>query len=169
MTPLPSSRRKQPSRSIMNQPSARRIEEEMMNSRIRKLTTLLLTTGFLMGSTGVLAPEISDARRGGGHHGGHHGHHGGHYKKPPHHHHHHDNHHHHHHHDYDHWHDHYDHYGRWIAGAAVTSAVIGAVYYSVPCGTRVTRNGVVYYHCSDVWYRPRYQGSTVTYVVVRAP
>jgi hypothetical protein len=38
-----------------------------------------------------------------------------------------------------------------------------------PAGVTVLRNGVQYYHCGDVWYRPRYQGSNITYIVVNAP
>ncbi len=109
--------------------------------------------------------DTAEARRGGGHGGGHHGHHGGHHRyKPRHgpdHHHNHHN-----HHDWDYDHHHYDHYGRWAAGAVVVGAVAGAVYYSLPCGNRVTRNGVTYYYCGGAYYRPRYSGSNVTYVVV---
>ncbi len=38
---------------------------------------------------------------------------------------------------------------------------------SLPSGCRVTRvrGGVTYYHCSGIWYRPVYQGTTVVYIV----
>jgi len=56
------------------------------------------------------------------------------------------------------------------AAAAVTSAVIGSVVYSVPpsCVT-VARNGMDYYQCGSAWYQPQYSGSSVTYVVVDEP
>lgn len=38
---------------------------------------------------------------------------------------------------------------------------------SLPYGCSVTRkrNGVTYYHCGGIWYRPAYHGTTVVYVV----
>ena len=38
---------------------------------------------------------------------------------------------------------------------------------SLPYGCSVTRvrGGVTYYYCGNSWYRPTYQGTTVTYVV----
>ncbi len=38
---------------------------------------------------------------------------------------------------------------------------------SLPYGCSVTRirGGVTYYHCGGIWYRPVYQGTTVTYIV----
>lgn len=56
------------------------------------------------------------------------------------------------------------------ATAAVTAAVIGSVVYSVPPSCRtVVYTGVSYSQCGDVWYQPRYAGSSVTYVVVNSP
>jgi hypothetical protein len=147
-----------------------------MNTPIRNLTVMFMAgfaaalspssstvVGPLAVATAITAAAVTsdtaEARRGGGraHHGGHHkrrprpDHNGGN---------------HHHHHDWDYDHRHHDHYGRWVAGAAVAGAVAGAVYYSVPCGKTVVRNGNTYYYCGGVYYRPRYSGSDVTYVVV---
>ena len=38
---------------------------------------------------------------------------------------------------------------------------------SLPYGCSVTRrrNGVTYYHCGGIWYRPAYHGTTIVYVV----
>ena len=38
---------------------------------------------------------------------------------------------------------------------------------SLPYGCSVTRvrRGVTYYYCGGIWYRPVYQGTTVTYIV----
>lgn len=56
------------------------------------------------------------------------------------------------------------------AGAALTSAVIGSIVYSLPpsCGTVVV-NGLTYQQCGSAWYQPQYAGSQVTYVVVNPP
>jgi hypothetical protein len=37
----------------------------------------------------------------------------------------------------------------------------------LPYGCSVTRlrDGVTYYYCSGIWYRPVYQGTTVIYIV----
>ncbi len=54
------------------------------------------------------------------------------------------------------------------ATAAITSAVVGSMIYSLPptgCST-VIRNGISYSQCGSVWYEPRYSGNSVTYVVV---
>lgn len=39
--------------------------------------------------------------------------------------------------------------------------------YSLPygCNTVRYRNGLKYYYCGGIWYRPAYQGSTVVYIV----
>ncbi len=76
---------------------------------------------------------------------------------------------------------HDDHWNRWddhpfataaavTAGVAVTSAVIGSMVYSIPpsCVTTVI-NGMAYQQCGNVWYEPRYAGTTVQYVVINAP
>lgn len=56
------------------------------------------------------------------------------------------------------------------AGVAVTSAVIGSIVNSVPpsCVTTVI-NGMAYQQCGNVWYEPRYAGTTVQYVVINPP
>ena len=38
---------------------------------------------------------------------------------------------------------------------------------SLPYGCSVTRvrSGVTFYYCGGIWYRPVYQGTTVTYIV----
>jgi len=56
------------------------------------------------------------------------------------------------------------------AAAAVTSAAIGSMMYSLPpaCSTR-PYGGMTYYYCGGAWYAPQYQGDQVVYVVVNAP
>jgi len=56
------------------------------------------------------------------------------------------------------------------AAAAVTSAVVGSTIYSLPpsCST-VYYSGVSYAQCGNVWYEPRYAGSSVNYIVVNPP
>jgi Ni/Co efflux regulator RcnB len=53
------------------------------------------------------------------------------------------------------------------AAAAVTSAVIGSIVYTLPpaCSTVVV-NGIAYSQCGNVWYQPQYVGTSVQYVVV---
>ena len=52
----------------------------------------------------------------------------------------------------------------------MTSAIIGSVVYSLPmdCSTLVV-NGIAYQQCGNAWYQPRYEGTTVQYIVVDAP
>ena len=50
--------------------------------------------------------------------------------------------------------------------AAVTSAVVGSMIYSLPPGCSPYN---VYYACNGVYYQPQYQGDTVVYVVVDDP
>jgi len=50
--------------------------------------------------------------------------------------------------------------------AAVTSAVIGSMTYSLPYGCSPYGG---YYSCGGVYYQPQYQGDTVVYVVVDDP
>ena len=54
--------------------------------------------------------------------------------------------------------------------AAVTSAVVGSMIYSLPpsCANRYY-SGVTYSYCNGTWYQPQYAGSSVTYVVVNQP
>lgn len=56
------------------------------------------------------------------------------------------------------------------AAAAVTSAAVGSMIYSLPpgCATH-PYGGYSYYSCGNVWYAPQYQGDSVTYVVVDSP
>ena len=53
---------------------------------------------------------------------------------------------------------------------ATTAAVIGSVIYSLPpsCSTLYV-NGTTYQQCGSTWYRPRYAGTSVQYVVVDSP
>lgn len=57
-----------------------------------------------------------------------------------------------------------------VAGAAVGAAVVGSYYRTLPpsCVT-VYRSSISYYQCGSAWYQPVYSGSTVQYVVVKAP
>jgi hypothetical protein len=74
------------------------------------------------------------------------------------------------------WHDWDDHYypvARGVAfgtAAAVSAAAVGSMIYSLPpaCAP-YPYGGYTYYSCNGVWYQPRYQGTTVTYVVVNKP
>jgi hypothetical protein len=54
--------------------------------------------------------------------------------------------------------------------AAITSAAIGSMYYSLPpaCAPR-PYGGMSYYYCDNVWYQPQYAGTSVTYTVVNPP
>ena len=56
------------------------------------------------------------------------------------------------------------------AAAAVTSAVIGSVVYSLPpsCSSVIV-NGIAYQRCGSTWYQPQYAGSNVSYTVVNPP
>ena len=53
------------------------------------------------------------------------------------------------------------------ATAAITSAVIGSMVYTLPpaCQTVVV-NGIGYSNCNGTWYQPQYVGTSVQYVVV---
>lgn len=71
------------------------------------------------------------------------------------------------------WDDDYHPVARGVAfgtAAAVTSAAIGSMIYSLPptCATSVY-GGMTYYSCGGVWYAPQYQGDRVVYVVVENP
>jgi hypothetical protein len=54
--------------------------------------------------------------------------------------------------------------------AAVTTAAIGSMMYSLPpaCSPR-PYGGMTYYYCGGAWYAPQYQGDQVVYVVVNQP
>lgn len=152
-----------------------------MSNLFDKIAAIALTAGFALATT-VLLPADGFARggghmrhNGGGHHSGSfHSHHHNSGHKQGHHHNQHNKYHgnnnkYHHHYEHDHWHNHYNYYGRW-AGAAVGAVALGTVVYSLPATcVKVRRGGVVYKQCGDTWYAPRYQGSNVVYVSVRAP
>ena len=55
-------------------------------------------------------------------------------------------------------------------GAVAVGVAIGTTIARLPssCTTVVTDN-VTYHRCDGVWYRPRYSGTKVVYVVVDAP
>ncbi|HEY2379288.1 MAG TPA: hypothetical protein VGH98_25120 [Gemmatimonadaceae bacterium] len=58
----------------------------------------------------------------------------------------------------------------FAAGAALTSAAIGSVVYSLPASCSVVAvNGISYQHCGSAWYEPQFAGTSVNYVVVEAP
>lgn len=61
-------------------------------------------------------------------------------------------------------------FGAVVAATIVTAVVIGAVVNSIPpdCDTLVV-NGVAYRNCGGTYYQPRYQGNSVSYVVVNRP
>jgi hypothetical protein len=66
--------------------------------------------------------------------------------------------------------------GRWhpvaaaATAAAVTAAVVGSYYRTLPANcVTVYRGAVLYYQCGTAWYQPVYSGMTVQYVVVVAP
>ena len=154
----------------------------MMTSMFRKTFVAFFGGIFAMAMI-VVSYDPAEARGRGGHarmHG-HHGHHTRpHHKFRPNKPHHRPNHrpghgNHHHHHGHDRWHDshhhhnHHHYYGRWAAGVA-TGLAIGSVAYSLPGSCRVIyANSLKYWDCGGVWYRARYQGSDVVYVVVDRP
>lgn len=53
---------------------------------------------------------------------------------------------------------------------AATAAVIGSIVYSLPpsCSSVVV-DGLTYQRCGSTWYKPRYYGSSVEYIVVTSP
>lgn len=58
----------------------------------------------------------------------------------------------------------------FAAGAALTSAAIGSVVYSLPSSCTVSVvDGVSYQQCGTTWYQPRFYGTSVSYVVVKTP
>jgi hypothetical protein len=71
------------------------------------------------------------------------------------------------------WDDHYHPVAAGVAfgtAAAVTSAAIGSMMYSLPpsCAP-YPYGGYSYYSCGGVYYEPRYEGDKVVYVVVNNP
>lgn len=73
-------------------------------------------------------------------------------------------------HDHDHDHDHdIDH--PVAVGIAVGAALTaGTRVYVLPTGCVTEYYGAVtYYYCGSIWYRPYYEGTTITYVVVDRP
>ena len=75
--------------------------------------------------------------------------------------------------DWDHGWDWDDNYHPIAAGvafgtaAAVTSAAIGSMYYSLPPSCSPYAGS--YYYCGGTYYEPRYEGDKVVYVVVDQP
>ena len=71
------------------------------------------------------------------------------------------------------WNDHYHPVAAGVAigaTAAVTSAVVGSMLYTLPPACNpYPYASMTYYSCGGVYYQPQYQGSTVTYVVVDRP
>ena len=57
-----------------------------------------------------------------------------------------------------------------VTGAAITAAVIGTRYYTLPPAcSPYPYGGYNYYYCGGAYYYPQYQGDTVVYVVVAKP
>ena len=58
----------------------------------------------------------------------------------------------------------------WGTAAALTAAAIGSVVYTLPPScTMVYVGDDAYNQCDGVWYRPQFEGTTTTYVVVEPP
>lgn len=56
------------------------------------------------------------------------------------------------------------------AAGAVAAANVGSVVYDVPSScTTTTVNGVTYEQCGNIWYKPQFEGTSTTYVVVNPP
>ena len=57
-----------------------------------------------------------------------------------------------------------------VAATVATAIVVGTIVNSLPpsCSTVVV-NGFAYQNCGGTYYQPRYQGSSVTYIVVNHP
>jgi hypothetical protein len=57
-----------------------------------------------------------------------------------------------------------------VAATVATAIVVGAIVSTLPpsCSTLVV-NGLAYQNCGGTYYQPQYQGSSVTYVVVKHP
>jgi hypothetical protein len=52
----------------------------------------------------------------------------------------------------------------------VQSTNVGSVVYTLPTNCpKIVRADVTYFSCNNVWYRPQYQSSGVTYVIVNPP
>jgi hypothetical protein len=48
--------------------------------------------------------------------------------------------------------------------------VAGSAVYSLPSSCASTEvNGVTYMQCGSTWYRPEFEGTTTSYVVVSPP
>jgi hypothetical protein len=60
--------------------------------------------------------------------------------------------------------------GAVVAASVATAIVVGTVVASLPPScTTIIANGIAYQNCGGTYYQPRYQGSSVTYVVVNRP
>ncbi|GFE72491.1 hypothetical protein NTCA1_01400 [Novosphingobium sp. TCA1] len=52
----------------------------------------------------------------------------------------------------------------------IQSTSVGSVVYTLPSNCpKVVRGDVTYFSCNNVWYRPQYQSSGVTYIIVNPP
>jgi hypothetical protein len=60
--------------------------------------------------------------------------------------------------------------GTVVAASVATAIIVGTIVATLPpsCST-IIANGIAYQNCGGTYYQPRYQGSTVTYVVVTHP
>jgi hypothetical protein len=57
-----------------------------------------------------------------------------------------------------------------VGAAAATAAAVGSAVYSVPSSCVSTEvNGATYLQCGSTWYRPEFNGTTTTYIVVSQP
>ncbi len=53
---------------------------------------------------------------------------------------------------------------------ATTAAIVGSIVHLLPPAcTTIESVGMTYEQCAGVYYRPRYEGILVTYVIVKAP
>ncbi|WP_164521182.1 hypothetical protein [Sphingomonas sp. ABOLF] len=51
-----------------------------------------------------------------------------------------------------------------------TSKAPGTVVYALPPNCpKVIRSNVTYFSCNNIWYKPQYLSSGVSYVIVTAP
>jgi hypothetical protein len=65
-----------------------------------------------------------------------------------------------------------DHHGYPVARRAARRAVIaiGARVTTLPPGCAMIKTGnLIYFNCTEVYYRAYYEGTTVVYVVIEAP
>lgn len=52
----------------------------------------------------------------------------------------------------------------------IADPTVGSTVYVLPSNCpQVVRSNVTYYSCNNIWYKPQYLGSGVTYLVVAPP